>query len=122
MRGWVDGGAEELVKEEYVLVAALEIKTRVAPARLGKDVTLANPDMIKHSVGDHTLVQYVQTEHRGQVLHQAIVMDFRRMMYVAAAETGILYSVLIRILQNLRRYSFGILDDLDGPVVTWVHQ
>lgn len=43
-------------------------------------------------------------------------------MHVTAAETGILYSVLIRISQNLCRYSFGILEDVAGPMVKWAHQ
>lgn len=105
----------------FIVSATIEFKTRVSAARLGESVAFSSA-LIRCEVGDDIFRKYVPKKHIAQVMHQIVVLGLRFAVYVAAAETGILYTVLIRSSETKRSTCRNALRDIACRVVAWAHE
>lgn len=119
-----EGDGEGITNDagEVVVCASVEIKTRVSPISLGEAVRLSSPDIVRCEVGDETFRKYVPREHMAQVLHQLVVLRLRFAIYVCAAETGILYTVIIRFPAAVLQVAEAVLVSTAGPIVSWAYE
>ena len=109
-------------KSGDVLLAAVEIKTKVAPSSLGRAVSLMSADVLFCDIGDEMFQKYVPREHMAQVIHQIFVLGFRIAVYVVSAETLILYTVVIRCSQTMLWACENVLISTAGPIVRWAYE
>lgn len=115
----VDGAV--VTSEDGYVLAALEIKTRVAASSVGKSSTLASANLIRYEIGDETCRKYVPKEPMVQVLHQLVVLRFGLALYVCASETGTMYIAIIRCIAVLLDCCRRELTTALNPIVGWVH-
>jgi len=113
-------GAVETGEDSYVL-ATVEIKTRVAATSLGESSALSTSELILCDVGDDKFRKYIPREHMGQLMHQLVVLGFGLALYVCAAETGIIYVVLVRCSSNVRLTFRTVLTTTASPILQWAH-
>lgn len=111
-----------VVGAERFIIAVVEIKTKVASTTLGEVMILATPDLVYCELGDDDFRKYVPKAHMGQVLHQAVVLKLQFILYVNAAETGLLYCVLIRCPMYVIERCEHVMRDLVGPLVAWAYE
>lgn len=62
--------------------ASLEIKTKVAASSLGPAVQSVIADLLYCTRGDVVVKENIPRKHMGQILHQAIMMQFEYSGYV----------------------------------------
>ena len=82
-------GGEEVHNTAFcdVVLAAVEIKTKIAASSLGRAVAFTSVDVLLSEVGDETVREYVPREHMAQVIRQRVVLGFKSALYAAAAYT-----------------------------------
>lgn len=73
----------------------MEIKTSLTSSALDKTLHNADEHLITCTVVKDNLRDIIPSEHCGQVLHQAVVLQVQYVVYVAASETGILYTSVV---------------------------
>lgn len=56
-----------------------------------------------------------------QIIHQLCVLRFGLALYIAAAETGILYMVIVRCQANVLERESQELTTIAAPIVAWAH-
>ena len=119
---WEMGGEEVYITTSSdVVLAAVEIKTKVATSSPGRAVSMTSADVLSCDVGNETFQKYAPREHMAQVMHQLVVLRFRFAVYVVAAETGILYTVVIRCYQTMLRACENLIFTT-GPIVRWMYE
>ena len=106
----------------HLVVASVEIKTRVAPSSLAQVLPLARADIVQCEVGDENFTKYVPKEHMAQVLQQLLVLGIRYAVYVAAAETVIPYTVVTKCSDAALEKCFEVLKAVADPVVRWAQE
>lgn len=70
---------------EELIMASVEIKTRVASSFVASSAALLSPDLILCDVGYETFKWYVQIEHRSQVFHCLTVLRLSLAFYFCMA-------------------------------------
>lgn len=79
-----------------LVIASPEVKTRFLASTLGNSASLATSDLIRSNDGEAKFLKYIPDELIGQLMHQFFALGLRLVLSVFAAETGVLYIVLIR--------------------------
>ncbi|PXF43284.1 hypothetical protein BWQ96_06981 [Gracilariopsis chorda] len=106
----------------HIILGCVEIKTRVADSSVGEAVLLSCPDVVLCEAGNDTFHKYIPQGHMAQLMQQVFVLGLRVGIYVAAAETGILYIVVYRCSEMVLRMCEDVLMDIASPIVKWAHE
>eukprot|EP00515_Schizochytrium_aggregatum_P005539 CAMPEP_0202046726 /NCGR_PEP_ID=MMETSP0963-20130614/1476_1 /ASSEMBLY_ACC=CAM_ASM_000494 /TAXON_ID=4773 /ORGANISM="Schizochytrium aggregatum, Strain ATCC28209" /LENGTH=1146 /DNA_ID=CAMNT_0048611395 /DNA_START=175 /DNA_END=3614 /DNA_ORIENTATION=+ len=102
--------------------ASVEIKTRVANQHLSaaeEKIVRSQSKYIMVSVNDDFWWALVKTEHRGQVIHQAMVLQLDYVLYCVAKPSGLLYVCLVHVPSDVRRSYFDAIEKWKH-LATWV--
>ncbi|CAK9069693.1 Outer membrane protein MIP (Macrophage infectivity potentiator) (Peptidyl-prolyl cis-trans isomerase) (PPIase) (Rotamase) [Durusdinium trenchii] len=106
-----------------VVIASVEIKTRSAENSLkrARDVAREKGDYSCCSVGDNDWWDVIPDAHRGQVIHQALVLNLEYVLYVEASITKLLYCALIRVPIDVRNTYKDALLKFES-LMSWAHE
>lgn len=80
-----------------IMLAPLEIKKKITSNALKESFGISSPDIVLCNIGDDTCRKYMPNELMGQVKHQCIVLQVPFCIYVVAAETDLMYKMVIRV-------------------------
>ena len=82
---------------------------------------MATTDTVCVKIGDSRLLDYVPKAHIGQILHQMLVLSMNVLVYVSAAETGLLFVVVVYCPQDVLTASMNALNSAES-IVAWAHE
>jgi hypothetical protein len=102
-------------------LASVDIKTSVAGSSLDRALGRATVDVLTCTVGDATFREHVPTEHMGQILHQMLVLSVNYVIYVSAAEVGIMYILVVQLSDDILQLLGGALHRGVEASVSWAH-
>lgn len=102
-------------------LASVEIKTRVAPRTVDSALTLAAATIKRCDVVDERFRQFVPADDIGQLLHQVLVSGVQFIVYVVAAETGILYTVVLKCSQTVSEIFMVVVQAKAESFLSWAH-
>lgn len=89
---------------------------------LPKNTSHAGGNLITCTVGEDKFREIIPSERRGQVLHQAIVLQVQYVVQVATSETGILYTAVVFVPSTVSNVCVKALRMAVEESVEWVHQ
>lgn len=116
-------GAGDIQCEGNALwIAPVEIKTKVSASTVQESLGLMNSASIHCFICDETCREHIPKDHMLQMLHQATVMKCSLAIYVASAETGVLYTVFMRVNVEIRNVALSALNLVSASVVKWAHE
>lgn len=98
-------------------MASVEIKTKVAANTLSSTLHLARSDPIFCHIGDDVCHRFIPMEHLVQVVQQATVIGASFAVCLVASETGVLYSVVVRVTSNVRSLCKSSLQRVADDIV-----
>jgi hypothetical protein len=78
-------------------------------------------DVLACTVGHFRFREYVPTEHIGQIIHQILVLSVDYVIYVSAAEIGVLYILVVQFSETNRQLWTRALRRGAETVVSWAH-
>lgn len=104
------------------MISSVEIETSVAQSSLDRALGRATVDIITCTVGDATFREYVPEEHTGQLLHQMLVLSVNYVIYVSAAEVGIMYIVVMKCSDETLDVCRTALRNNTDAAVSWAHR
>lgn len=81
-------------EEVTYFLATVEINTAVCASSISAYLSLTSADFIICSVGSEVFKTYIAQKHAGLVVQQSIVLGFNICIYIAVADTGIVYKVI----------------------------
>ena len=93
------------------VLAAVEIKTRLAPNMITKafEKALTDGPFFSCSVGDETWRNHIPDENKAQVLHQATVLGLDHVVFVTAYEKALITSCVVKVsAENRQVYAAAI--------------
>jgi hypothetical protein len=102
-------------------IASIEIKTSVARSSLDRELGRATVDVLTCTVGDATFRELVPTEHMGQIIHQMLVLSVNYVIYMPAAEVGIMYILVVQLSDDIRQLLGGALHRGVEVSLSWAH-
>lgn len=103
-------------------LASVEIKTSVTRSSLDRALGRATVDVICCSVGDNVFIEYIPKEHVGQILQQTIVLSVNYVLYVWAAEVGILFIAVVYCDRCILDVCVDALNRRARCTVSWAHE
>lgn len=115
----LEGDGDLEVDGNRVWIAPVEVKTRVSPNTLGTSIVLTSAEALFCDLGDEVCHKYVATEHLAQVVQQVTVLGAQFAVYIMASETGVLYTVVMRVSDAMKVVCLETLKRVSDPVVTW---
>lgn len=118
----LQGEADIEVDEQSVWIAPVEVKTKVAPTTLGDSITRTRGEPVFCNVGDEVCHELVAPEHLAQLLQQATVLNEKIFIYMMACEAGLLYTVVVKVSNDIKKTCLDVLFSVSEDVVTWAHQ
>lgn len=118
----VDTNSLGLSDSDTPELASVEIKTSIASSSLDRALRVASVDVKTCIVGDAAFRSLVPREHTGQILHQMVVLSVRLVVYVSAAEVGVLYIVVIKSPQNILDQCLLVLKERAETCVSWAYK
>ena len=86
----ISTGSATNAEQEGLVIASVEIKTSVATSSLDRGVGRATVDIVFCTVGDDQFKKYIPKEHIGQMIQQMIVLCLNYVIYISAAEVGLM--------------------------------
>ena len=105
------------------MYASVEIKTKVAENRIAaaECVRFRNGSYFVCTVGSALWYEAIPSEHRGQLLHQALVLNVKYVLFVLARSRSIIYVAVVKVTpQQLRLYHESL--DQYVHLLQWAHQ
>lgn len=115
------GISEDVAAHSSIELASVEIKTNVGISSLDRASGMATVDVKTCRVGDATWNKYVPTEHMGQVLHQLPVLSVHYLIYVSAAEVGIMYILVVQCSDDILHICIEALRRCAESSIAWAH-
>lgn len=100
----------------------MEVKTNVAMNILGASLELLRPEDIFCNVGDDICHRFIPRDHVIQVVQQVTVMKTSVIIYSAASENWILYTMPTRLTTTTRVAIVNSLNKVSETVVNWAHK
>lgn len=83
------------VGENGIAIASVEINTSFASSSPDRALGNAAVDIIPFTVGDDLFLSYTSKGHIGRIIQQMVVLYLNHVVYVSAAEVGLLYVVVV---------------------------
>ena len=116
-----DFGLKSGSSEDSGTLASVEIKTNVAESSLDRLMQNATVDVLSCKVREGLFLELIPREHAGQLLHQMVVMAVKYVVYVAASESGILFTAGVYCRQSNLNFCYEALSNVAGPLVAWAY-
>ena len=107
---------------EQLSLASVEIETSVSRSSMDRALSRARADVVTCTVGDAAFREYIPECHMGQILHQMVVLSVNLVVYVSAAEVGIMYIVVVRCTNSALKLCESALRRGAEKAVSWAHK
>lgn len=129
-RGWSGSYFIQRREENQVrkfVLATIEVKTAVAESSLGDRIldraSTDAPLFAQFGIPDSpdNALEYIPLPHLIQCLHQVVVVGADCFVYIAAAETGVLYPVIVFVPHLVRLWIGAALKDFLATRLGWLH-
>lgn len=115
------GFKRETNDAESSTLASVEIKTNIAESSLDRNMQNATVDVMKCKVGEPSFLSLILKEHAAQLLHQMVVLSVNYVVYVAATESGVLFTAVVYCPQDILDTCHQALAGVAGTPVAWAH-
>ena len=114
-------GSAKNAEQKGLAIAFVEIKTSVATSILDRGVGRATVDILSCTVGDEQFNKYIGKEHIGQMIQQMIVLRLNHVIYISAADVGLLYRVFYCPAAIINEGTEALRSKAEA-LVSWAHQ